>query len=277
MLVHDKKNILANLIKNLPKPDNIRSKTKIVTFPGPSLALPSLICDLEHQREYWILLVKYMCNAMIDHGGIGLAAPQIGCNVALCVLSRTLLMEYDKNHLSNNTINHAAVDNEGRYDQDGEFFAIFNPEIKYLSSDADLTSPEGCLSLPMQGRCSQIKRKNRIHLAFTTIDNKQYTSELRDISSIVMQHEIDHLYGILYLARIEDKKLLGTTLDMYCKLNMINKGDTVTDILNVMLENTKNMKYFKSMESMRSYAEENKIDSSGIMHLTDLKNFFANI
>lgn len=111
--------------------------------------------------------------------GVGLAAPQIG------VLKKMLVIHFKKN--DEETITHALV----------------NPTIvSYSATKCYLASGEGCLSVdnPHEG---YVMRSHKIRVsAYDAIKKSQVEIIAKDFEAIVLQHEIDHLSGILYYDHI---------------------------------------------------------------------------
>ena len=97
----------------------------------------------------------------------GLAAPQIGVNKRMIIC--------------------------GLY---GEIRAIINPEI--LEKSGAYPNSEYCLSLPQQGR-KIITRSQYVRVRYRTLDNKQEIMDARNSYAALLEHEIDHLNGILYI------------------------------------------------------------------------------
>ena len=132
-------------------------------------------------------LIKDMIETMKDAEGAGLAAPQVGESIQLVIFG---------------------VDKNERYPEAEEvpFTVLINPVITPLTQDKE-DDWEGCLSVPgMRGVVPRYKEIN-----YKGFD--QYGNEIdRDVEGFharVVQHECDHLLGILYPTRIENMKLFG--------------------------------------------------------------------
>ena len=126
-------------------------------------------------------LVRDMKETMLSLNGIGLAAPQVGVNLRVIVMSVTT---------SPQTI------------VTGKLTApvqeMINPVITSYSSE-DVEIEEGCLSIP--GEYLKIKRPHRIHVKFQDLSGKYKKWNLKGLEARVVQHEIDHLDGILMTDR----------------------------------------------------------------------------
>ena len=114
-----------------------------------------------------------MCILMNNEKGIGLAAPQIGIN-------ERFFISKDFSNDSDKTI------------------IFINPEI--IEADDIVESKEGCLSIP--GHYDYVKRNNRILVSYFDLSGKNEKKEFSDMQSIVFQHELDHLDGILFPDRL---------------------------------------------------------------------------
>jgi peptide deformylase len=126
-------------------------------------------------------LAHDMFETMLEAPGVGLAAPQVGKSIRLLVA-----------HLP------AGFDDE----DDPEYsFALVNPEI--VKQRGRVVGPEGCLSIP--GWQGDVPRAEQITVKAMTLDNREVRLKLEGYIARVLQHEIDHLDGILYTDRVEDK------------------------------------------------------------------------
>lgn len=138
----------------------LREKTKIVKDPS----------DPKVQK-----LVLDMLETMKIEKGVGLAAPQIGSDLKICVI-----------------------------DVDGEKHILINPKITSKSKNKIL-SEEGCLSFP--GLFFPISRYEEVQVRFINQKGEQKKLKGRDLLSRALQHEIDHLNGILFIDRIKKKDI----------------------------------------------------------------------
>ena len=124
-------------------------------------------------------LIKDMLDTMYDAPGIGLAAVQIG--VALRVVTIDLARE----------------------DEPKAPLAMVNPEILWAS---DETKPwnEGCLSIPEY--YEDVERPDRIRVAFQDAAGIAREIEADGLLAVCIQHEIDHLDGVLFIDRLSKLK-----------------------------------------------------------------------
>ncbi len=134
-------------------------------------------------------LVDDMFNTMERKNGVGLAAPQIGIKQRIIVFG----MEESQNQ---------------RYPdmQPIPVTVLINPEIKQADNEI-ITGWEGCLSIP--GMRGLVPRHRRIRYRGFDQKGKKIEREAEGFHARVVQHEIDHLNGILYPQRIRDMRMFG--------------------------------------------------------------------
>ncbi len=134
-------------------------------------------------------LADDMWETMLDAKGVGLAAPQIGLGRRLIVV-------------------HVPED----YEEEGDpeySFKLVNPEI--VKSYGEATGPEGCLSIP--GWIGEVPRAEAVTVKAIDMDNRAIRIKAVGHLAVVLQHEIDHLDGILYTDRIVDKSTFHKVSD----------------------------------------------------------------
>ncbi len=139
-------------------------------------------------------LVDDMLETMHDAPGIGLAAPQVGVGKRLVIYSVP----------------------EGRDDTGDEqpLTVLINPVITVLDDTLE-EGLEGCLSLPgMRGR---VNRAKRIRVRAQALDGTALDYEAEDFHARVIQHECDHLDGVLYPMRMSDLSSFGYVEEMTSK------------------------------------------------------------
>ena len=122
-------------------------------------------------------LIDGMLEAMEQSSGVGLAAPQVGVSLRVVVFQMP---------------------------DDDEPTAIINPEIVKRAGERDVT--EGCLSIP--GYYGEIKRSESVTVK--GLDRQGKTIRIKAIGLIAqaLEHELDHLNGILYIDHIESQEKL---------------------------------------------------------------------
>jgi peptide deformylase len=144
-------------------------------------------------------LIDDMFDTMAEYHGVGLAAPQIHERVRIFVAA-----------LGRGDARDSGEDNELA---DAEPIAIINPEIATVGSDV-VEDWEGCLSIPdIRGRVPRARE-----ILLRALDRKGGRIELRahDFPARVLQHEIDHLDGVLFFDRMRSFESL-TFLDEYSR------------------------------------------------------------
>ena len=125
-------------------------------------------------------LAQDMLDTMYKSDGIGLAACQVG------MLKRMIV--YDISY----------IDEEGKK----EGHVLINPKITSRSKDM-VEVEEGCLSFPDVYK--NVLRHEKITVEYTDLDGKKKKINAKDMEAIVLQHEIDHLDGIVFLDRYEEQ------------------------------------------------------------------------
>ena len=174
----------------------------IVIAPQGSLLIPSYRVKAV-KRDFAIEMANFMEIA----DGIGLAAPQVGYNVRLIAIHASQA----KFGLSKSAVFH-----EGK----NVGLVLANPEILATTFvQGDLVKGEACLSLP-KAPTARVQRFAEIKLKYNTIEGDEVTEWIRGILATIVQHEIDHLDGILYPAR---SKSYNAVYDTYSKLHQIDR------------------------------------------------------
>jgi peptide deformylase len=158
------------------------AKRPILVLPDPRLrAIADPIDKIDDGVRQ---LAKDMLDTMYDAPGIGLAAPQIG------ELKRIVVMDLAKE------------------DEPAEPIVMINPEILKFS-DETVTTEEGCLSIPEL--YYDVERPAEVTVRYTDLDGKTVERAATDRLAICIQHELDHLDGVLYidyLSRLKRDRVL---------------------------------------------------------------------
>ena len=151
---------------------------QIVRYPHP--VLKKLCRRVERIDRSIIDLIQDLLDTMHEGpGSVGVAAPQIGVTLRVCVVD-----------VSNNR--HGRENNHG-------LLCMINPEIS-LRSDTVAIMREGCMSVP--DYTGDVERATGITVRFSEIDGGHREIDASDFEAVAIQHEIDHLDGILFLDRI---------------------------------------------------------------------------
>lgn len=136
-------------------------------------------------------LIAEMTAALEDAGGIGLAAPQIG------VLRRVLIFKVPDAR--------ATADPD---DGPSPLTALINPVLEPIGDEIAL-GWEGCLSIP--GLRGEVPRHHRLRVTAVTPQGERFDAVVSGTRARVLQHEVDHLDGVLYLDRMTDLTRFGFT------------------------------------------------------------------
>lgn len=129
-------------------------------------------------------LAQDMHETMLDAPGVGLAAPQVG------VSRRLIVVHVPKGY---------------EHEDDPEVtLSLVNPEI--VKAQGREIGLEGCLSIP--GWVGEVPRFDAITVKAMDLDNRDVRIKAQGYTARVLQHEIDHLDGILFVDRVEDKSTL---------------------------------------------------------------------
>jgi len=158
-------------------------------------------------------LIRDMRETMRDAPGVGLAAPQVGVTIQLAVIE-------DREELLSSLPPQELADKER---QAVPFHVIINPEITLLGEDrADFH--EGCLSLSEFS--AVVPRARRVRVAYLDEHGEPQSVEASGWYARILQHEIDHLRGTLYIDRMKTRTF--TSLDNWSRFW---KGKPVQDVL----------------------------------------------
>lgn len=142
---------------------------KIVTYPAEILEQDCKQVEVFDKKLVKILNDMY--DTMIEFDGVGIAAPQIGID------SQIAIVDIDDEH---GTIE------------------MINPRI--IETSGEQTGPEGCLSFP--GLYGEVTRPFYVKIEAFDRKGRKYTLEAEDFLARAIQHEIDHLSGILFTTKV---------------------------------------------------------------------------
>ena len=151
---------------------------KLVYVPNPLLRQKADKINSVGNDE--IKIAKKMMQIMLEAPGVGLAANQIG------ILKQILTIFF--------------VDQETKEQIQ---YTLFNPNIISYSQEK-IIMEEGCLSLPEQ--FAEIERPQNIELEYLDENNKLIKKEVSGVESRILQHEIDHLSGKLFVDYLSSLK-----------------------------------------------------------------------
>ena len=145
---------------------------EIKTYPNPILAQKAKAVETFDDKLHRLL--DDMAETMYDAPGVGLAAPQVGVSLRVIVVDASPQVEGSK------------------------LLKLVNPKI--VSAEGKAVCEEGCLSVP--GFTSEVVRPAKIRLEAFDADGNPVTIEDDTFLATVLQHEIDHLDGVLFIDHI---------------------------------------------------------------------------
>lgn len=150
---------------------------KIYTHPDP--VLREKCTEIDQFDDELTTLVSNMVETMYASDGIGLAAPQVGVARRLIVL-----------------------DVSSSEDRGRKVLALVNPEI--TMQEGELEWDEGCLSLPDINGI--VTRAEKIRVDAKNLEGEELTLEAEGLLAVALQHEIDHLNGVLFTDHLSPLK-----------------------------------------------------------------------
>ena len=140
----------------------------VVKIPNPVLRKVAVEAKLTKKTDF---LINEMMRAMRKANGVGLAAPQLGISQRVIVIAP---LDYKPT-------------------------ALINPRI--VKMEGEQIGQEGCLSIP--GLYGDVKRANFVEVEALDRKGREVTFEMEGMSARVVQHEIDHLEGILFIDKVD--------------------------------------------------------------------------
>ncbi len=178
-------------------------RLKIVTVGEPVLRATSQELSKERILSSSIQnLIEYMRETLRDAPGVGLAAPQVGESLQLAVIEDKA--EYHK------TLTESEMKERGRTEV--PFHVLVNPVVEY-SAEPIATFFEGCLSLP--GFTALVPRAREVRVRCLDHEGEPRIIEASGWYARILQHEIDHLNGTLYIDRMHARSF--SSLENYTR------------------------------------------------------------
>lgn len=151
----------------------------IILLPDARLKTPC--AWIERFDEQLKQLIQDLTDTMRSGpGSVGVAAPQIGEMVRVAIVDSSTHRKF-------------GADSQG-------FFALVNPRI--VAREGERTGREGCMSLPEF--TANVRRAHSVTVQYQTSEGEEQTVRCEDFEAVAMQHEIDHLDGILFLDRVSN-------------------------------------------------------------------------
>ena len=158
----------------------IENETDLEVLRAQSTELPASVIASEDYKKLTDLMVATVTHPSQD--GVGIAAPQVGINRRVVAVQR--------------------------FDKEGEPFEVY-PNIRIVwASDSLKAGAEGCLSVP--DRRGDVMRSQEIVIEYADVarldnDDHMVRDTVKGFTAVIFQHEVDHLEGVLYIDRIENK------------------------------------------------------------------------
>jgi peptide deformylase len=153
---------------------------EVLIWPDPRLkqvSTPVTVFDAELRA-----LADDMLQTMYAEDGIGLAAPQVGVHRRLLVIDI-----------------HAGRDERP---PDATPLVVVNPE--FVDKSGTILWEEGCLSVP--GETGEVKRARQVRVRYQDLDGTPQEIEAQDLLAVALQHESDHLDGLLFVDHLSKLK-----------------------------------------------------------------------
>lgn len=152
-------------------------RLKVYEYPDPVLKKKAV--KVETVDDDLRRFLDDMLETMYESEGVGLAAPQVGVSKRIVVID-------------------AAHD-----DEEAQPLYLVNPEIVWRSEEKKICE-EGCLSVPEMR--AEVERPDSVKITYLDYNGKECEMLAEDFLAVVVQHELDHLDGILYIDRISRLK-----------------------------------------------------------------------
>jgi len=176
-MVHCRSPVGVAPVQSPIRDEMIMSIQKIYKYPAP--VLRQVTENIACFDDKLVNLVRDMAETMYDAPGIGLAAPQIGHSIKLIVVDTT-------------------KDKEG----EAQYLPLVNPQI--VAHEGTQFDEEGCLSVI--DLTATVKRHKKVTVSYQDLQGKAQELTAEDRFAVVLQHEIDHLNGILFIDHLSPLK-----------------------------------------------------------------------
>ncbi len=174
------------------------ARLQIAVYPAPVLRKKAL--TVERVTPEMRLFLEAMADAMYDDNGVGLAAPQVGISLRMVVV-----------------------------DTDDKLQPLINPQI--IAREGTQTGTEGCLSLPRLH--ATVTRAQHVTVRALNVRGKPITLSGDGLWARAVQHELDHLDGVLFIDRAEPDSFVWVSGDRDDDGHVIERPTTLEDALRV--------------------------------------------
>lgn len=145
------------------------------------------VSESELKTDFFSQLISDLKDSMDHYGGIGIAAPQIGVSKKVAIIELSPTNRYGEEISLPLTV-------------------FINPIIEVLNPEPK-GYWEGCLSVP--GLRGFVERPQHLRVTYLNPQGEKKVLEAKGFLATVVQHELDHLFGVLYVDRIKDPSLLS--------------------------------------------------------------------
>ncbi|WP_029519966.1 MULTISPECIES: peptide deformylase [unclassified Persephonella] len=157
-------------------------KLEILRYPDERLKKPSIEV-VDFGKEFKEFVDKLLYTMKNSPAGVGIAAPQVNKHIKTIIVDAS---EYKHKH---NKLNHGLM-------------ILSNPRI--IAHDGEIVIREGCLSVP--DYTGNVKRHYWIKVEAEDINGNTITFDTEGFEAVVIQHEMDHLIGKLFIDRVASPK-----------------------------------------------------------------------
>lgn len=162
---------------------------RVLRQPARAVALADIGTESMQQ------LIATMVCTMRHAPGVGLAAPQIGVDLSVAVIEDTPAYVQDAEAEHNRARGRVAV----------PLCVLINPQVKRLKGGKEVSFAEGCLSVP--NYLAEVRRELQIEVSGLDAHGKPFVWRPSGWPARIVQHECDHLRGVLYVDRMASKTL----------------------------------------------------------------------
>ena len=169
--------------------ENYKLEGKLLEiFKYPAPVLKKVAKPVTEFNEELRSIVKDMLFTMYHAPGIGLAAPQVGVSLRFFVID--IWYDREKVTLHDGTEEYRLSNFQPK--------VFINPVFK--SKEGEILYEEGCLSVP--GIYEDVKRAELVTIEYQDLDGNKHTLEADELLSVCLQHENDHLDGVVFVERL---------------------------------------------------------------------------
>jgi peptide deformylase len=154
---------------------------RIITWPDKSLKIKSDNINMVKSKDFALSLAMDLRDTMKANLGLGIAAPQVNIHKKMCVVSKVDFTSIPEDKMLEGCI------------------VLINPAIEIISNDK-VKSAESCLSIP--GAVDTVDRYFSIDISYLNLSSEKMTFNLKGRDACIIQHEVDHLFGKLFIDRM---------------------------------------------------------------------------